>query len=86
MIEKPKIRGTVLTHCNIQEFTAARKKLLDSLTSAVEKRFHEFFDSSANQSVILATRIGDLSIWPKTWETLTGLMLQPLIFSCFACC
>jgi len=66
VIEKTEFRGTVLTHCNIQEFTAARKKLLDSLTSAVEKGFHEFSDSSANQSVILATRIGDLNIWPKT--------------------
>ncbi|CAC5426492.1 unnamed protein product [Mytilus coruscus] len=64
VIDKTEFQGVKLTFCNNVEFIAVRQNLLDKLLEFLDKRFSEF----STTSIVQATRIADLQIWPKSWE------------------
>ncbi|XP_014662095.1 PREDICTED: zinc finger protein 862-like [Priapulus caudatus] len=55
-----------LTNCSAYEFGAARCNLIKKIEEALEKRFSEFL----SQSVVSATKIADIQMWPHDWESL----------------
>ena len=64
------LEGIVMTHCNaLTEFLSARAKLIDNLESALQKRFTDF-TSGGDISVIQATKIADVKMWPHNWDEL----------------
>ncbi|CAC5360735.1 unnamed protein product [Mytilus coruscus] len=66
VIDKTEFQGVKLTFCNNVEFIAARQNLLDKLLESLDKRFSKLSSSS----IVQATLIADLQIWPKSWEAL----------------
>jgi hypothetical protein len=53
---------------NGDRFQSVRTRLVDSLVTALNKRFADF-----DSGIIDATSIADLNEWPKDSETLRGL-------------
>lgn len=53
---------------NPAKFQNARVKLIDEVVKAMDKRFTDI----ACPGVVEATRIADISQWPKSWDTSKG--------------
>ena len=59
-----------LTHENLNEFNSARLKLIDGIEAALTKRFQDFTDQEDNISVVAATKIANIAVWPREWDLL----------------
>lgn len=65
--------GTKLCNTGFQHFSQIKIAFIESIQSALQKRFSEFSPSST-MPVVNATQIADLKVWPQEWQDLRGLL------------
>jgi hypothetical protein len=65
---------------NDERFKSNRKKLVDCMVSALNKRFSDF-----DSGVIDATCIADLNEWPIDGELLRGYFIVKMIIKVWLC-
>lgn len=68
-----KYEGTKLCNTGFQHFSQIKIAFIESIKSALQKRFSEFSPSST-MPVINAMQIADLKAWPQEWQDLRGLL------------
>lgn len=65
--------GTKLCNTGFQHFSQIKIAFIESIQSALQKRFSEFLPSST-MPVVNATQIADLKAWPQELQDLRGLL------------
>lgn len=68
-----KYEGAKLCNTGFQHFSQIKIAFIESIQSALQKRFSEFSPSST-MPVVNATQIADLKAWPQEWQDLRGLL------------
>lgn len=74
--------GTKLCSTGFPHFSQIKTAFIESIQSALKKRFSEFSPSSTMQ-VFNASQIADLKAWPQEWHDLRGLLSVHVLVSTF---
>lgn len=62
-----------VTSTRLSTLSEIKIAFIESIQSALQKRFSEFSPSST-MPVVKATQIADLKAWPQEWQGLRGLL------------
>jgi hypothetical protein len=74
--------GIKLCNTDFHHFKKIRSAFIESIESALGKRFSEFSPTST-MPVVNATCMADLRTWPQEWQDLKGFNLFSVDFGSF---